>query len=123
MNDMLEHRSITDELSIAFHFTDGEKFTQTLPIDCADAAQDVMEWFKDKKGTPVWTWLHPHSSKVQMIPRSQVVFIEITGFIAIEGKDSKWYQRVMDKFRALRMLRRMKGGVPVGEDSKTFAKS
>lgn len=102
MND-LDQRSATDEFSIIFHFTDGDILTQSLSIDHADTAQDVIDWFKDKRGSPVWTWLNPHSARVQMIPRSKVVFIEIIGYIQPDGQKSKWYQRIIDKYQAWRM--------------------
>lgn len=104
MNE-LEDRALSSELSIIFHFTDGERYTQTLPIDHADAAQDVMDWFKDKKGSPVWTWLDPYYQRVKMIPRTKVVFIEIVGYISPDGHDSRWYQRLFDKYRVWRMTK------------------
>jgi len=99
VNETLEHRARFEELTIEFHFVDCEKFTQNLPIDNADAAQDVMEWFRDPKAGPVWTWRNPHSSKIQMIPRTKITFIQINGYIDLEQSESKWYQRLLDKCR------------------------
>jgi hypothetical protein len=106
VNETIDHRARADELTIEFHFVDGEKFTQHLPIDDADAAQDVMEWFNDPKGSPAWTWKHPHECKIQMIPRAKITFIQIQGFIDLEGKESKWYQRIMDKIRTKLLMKK-----------------
>jgi hypothetical protein len=110
MNETIDHHARADELTIEFHFVDGEKFTQSLPIDDADAAQDVMEWFRDPKGGPVWTWRHPHSAMIQMIPRSKITFIQINGFIDLDdGKESKWYHRLIFRFQSYLMLRKGSG--------------
>lgn len=121
MNETINHHARADELTIEFHFVDGEKFTQSLPIDHADAAHNVMEWFNDPKGSPAWTWKVPHESKIQMIPRSKLTFIQINGYIDLEGRESRWYERWMFKFRSYLILR--KGWVARGKNNKNFQES
>lgn len=112
MNDTIGRpQSIAEQLEIVFHFVDGEKFSQELSMDDADAAESVMEWFRNPKGGPVWTWRHPNFSKVQMIPRAHVTFIEIRGYIDFDdGRDSRWYERLAYKIKAMRMTKRLKAG-------------
>ena len=108
MKGMLEQEAKTEQLTIVFHFTDGEKFTQELPIDHADAAEDVLNWIADKKGSPIFKWLDPWHSKVQVVVRSQVTFIEIHGYLDPQGKESKWFHKLKDKFKTFMYFKALK---------------
>jgi hypothetical protein len=108
MRDTIEPTARTDQLIITFHFTDGEKFTQELSINQIEAAEDVLRWIANAKGSPVYKWRHPEELKVKVVVRSHITFIEIAGYIEPEGSSSKWYQRVADKFRARKIMKQLK---------------
>jgi len=99
MNDLLERRSVRDEITITIHFVDGNLFVQPLPIDQADAVQEFMDWFRDPGKHKVWAWHVVAEQKIHMLNHAHIMGVDIEGYIEPEGRPSRWYERLADRIR------------------------
>lgn len=105
MNDLREQPRRTDEITIRFVFSNGDDFVQPLSMDEADGVQDLIDWFRDSKSVPIWTWRVPSAQMSHMLNKAHIMAIDIDGYIEPEGEPSKWYQRLIDKTRTKWLLR------------------
>lgn len=99
MNSIYEQPQTSGEIEIHIRMTNGEIHIQPLPLDYADGADDLMNWFRDPKAGPVWTWHCLSGCKLTAIARSSISAIDIYGYIEPEGNKVKWYQKIADKVR------------------------
>ena len=105
MNSLVDQP--TDEITIRFIFVGEESFIQTLPIDESDGVQDLLDWYRDNKAVPIWTWSVPSVQKVHMLNKAHIIGIDIDGYIEPEGKDSKWYEKLLDKIKTKWMMQKI----------------
>lgn len=103
--ELIEKPSTTDEIIIHIHMVSGETHIQPLPLDHADGAIDLMEWFRDPKAGPVWTWQVPSHQKLSALHRIHIIAIEIFNFVEPENNKVRWYQRLLDKYHAWKITR------------------
>jgi hypothetical protein len=98
VNDLIERPTTQEhDINIRITFVNGDVFEQPLTMNEMDGVQDLMDWFRDTKGTPVWTWHVPSISELHMLNRAHIMGIDIDGYIEPDGKDSRWYERLADK--------------------------
>lgn len=102
MNDILDHQEQqTYEINIRFVFVNGDTFEQPLSIDEADGVQDLIDWFRDPKAIPVWTWKVPSMQKSHMLHKTHIMSIDVDGYIEPDGRESRWFERLVDRIRVM----------------------
>lgn len=110
MNELIEYPiPQTEEISIRFCFVDGDCFTQQLFINQADIVEELLKWYRDKKGPPTWSFNYSPTSKIALFSRSHIMSIEIDGYIELSRTTHKWYEKLFDKILTKIVFYRMKG--------------
>lgn len=119
MNELMGQSKEQEErsASIIFSFTNGMTYTQEVYWKQADLIEDLLAWFRDKNSKPVWTWDYTPVSKLMLIQKSQIMSIEIEGYIELTRTTQKWHEKLFDKFRTKFIFLKMKGGDPVSKRS------
>jgi hypothetical protein len=103
MNNLLERRSVGNEITISVHFVSGDTFVQPLPIDQADAVQEFMDWFRNPGKHKVWAWHVVAEQAVHMLHHDKIIAVDIEGYIEPDGRSSRWYERLIDRIRLRRL--------------------
>ena len=108
MNELVEQPiQYTEEISIRIVMSAGDDFIQPLSIEDLEGAQNLMDWFRNPKGSPVWTWQVPSERKAHMLHRIHIMGIDIDGYIEPDNNKVRWYHRKIDRFRVWLMARKV----------------
>ena len=108
MNELIEQPTKqTEEISIRIVMSAGEDFIQPLSIEDLEGAQNLMNWFRNPKQGPVWTWQVPSVRKAHMLHRIHIMGIDIDGYIEPDDNKVRWYHRMVDRFRVWLMSRKV----------------
>lgn len=99
MQGLLESRSVGDEITICIHCANGDNFEQSLPIDFADDVQDFINWYRNPKRDKVYTFYSAIDHRSHLIQYNQITAVVIDGYIEPEGRQSRWYERIIDRIR------------------------
>jgi hypothetical protein len=100
------HRPIAAEITLSIHMVDGSTFMQELSIDDADGAQAFLDWFRQPGKCKVWTWQAPTCSMLHSLHHAHITAVDIEGYIEPEGRETRWYERLVDRLRLWSWLRR-----------------
>jgi hypothetical protein len=112
MNELIEHpiQQDEDKIMVVFTFANGSEYTQHVYLKNADMVEDLLKWYRDKNSKPTWTWDYSKVSKLMLIQKSQIVTIEIEGYIELVRITQKWHEKLFDKFITAVIFLRMNGG-------------
>lgn len=103
-------RRAPNEIIVRIAFVDGSEFVQPFPIDYADAVQDFMDWFREPGRIKVWSWHSPAASAFHMFHHRNIIAVDIEGYIEPEGRDSRWYERFIDRLVLWRLRKEVNRG-------------
>lgn len=102
MNSLAD-KQIADEITISIHFVDGDTFVQPIPVEDAEIVQDFMDWFACPGKDLVWSWHVDQAQQIYMMHHSKIMAVDIQGYIEPEGRKTRWYERLLDKWRARKL--------------------
>lgn len=111
MNELIEQPEKLKEISVMFTFTSGCTFTQGIPMKYADAVEDLLAWYRNKKSKPTWTWDYTPVQEIRIFQKIHIIAIDIEGYIELAIHNQKWYEKLyrkaVDKIRTKWMLRKL----------------
>ncbi len=93
---------IAEKIMITVHFISGDMLVQPIPVDQADYVQEFMDWYRNPGKTKVWAWHCFNDRSIHMFCHAQIAAVDIEGYIEPEGRASRWYERLIDRFRTWR---------------------
>lgn len=100
MNDLIETpQKQVDEISIRMVMQAGDDFIQTLALEDLEGVQNLMDWFRDPKQGPVWSWLVPSARKIHMLHRIHIMGIDIDGYVEPDNNKVRWYHTTIDRLK------------------------
>lgn len=110
MNELIEPQlpQIDDEITVRFCFVDGDCYTQQVFMKQAHLVEELLAWFRDKKGSPTWTWNYTPIHRIVTFSRSHIMSIEIDGYIELSRTTHKWYEKIFDKLITAIIFMKMK---------------
>lgn len=106
------------EILVNVQFSNGNEYNQPLEID-SDGAQEFMDWFRNPKGGPVWSWQVPSCQRIHMFHRIHIAAVDVSGYIEPEFNKTKWYEKLFDKFLTMFIFLRMRGGELIERETET----
>lgn len=108
----LENRATAEEgeLLLIIHFVDGDSLEQSVTVEEAEVVQGFIEWFRSPGRYPVHSLHFPLEGKIKLLRHSNITAVEIEGYIEPEGRDSRWYERMLHKYKAWRVSRALSRG-------------
>ncbi|WP_226000907.1 hypothetical protein [Paenibacillus sp. BJ-4] len=106
MNGLIDAESQEiHEIEIKVHFVDGDTFSQHLPFEYTEAVQDFLDWFRKPGRQKVFTFFTPATRDIHALHHSKIMAVDVSGYIEPDGRESRWYERLIDRFRLWRMTR------------------
>lgn len=97
----LNDKQLAEEIVITIHLVCGEVITQPCTIEETDSVQDFINWFRDPGKDKVYTWWSQEHST--LIAHSNISAIFVDGYYEPMGEESKWYHKLLDKWRARKL--------------------
>lgn len=91
-----------EEVLVVIHMASGETFTQPIPLDDLDYVQEFMDWYRNPGKEKVWAWHCLNTRSIHLFQFDQIAAVDIEGYIEPDGRPSRWYERLVDRFRAWR---------------------
>ncbi|RJX40875.1 hypothetical protein D3P09_02295 [Paenibacillus pinisoli] len=102
-------RPISNAITLSIHLADGSIFVQELSVEESEGAQSFLEWYRKPGRAKVWTWQVPSESTLHALHHSHIIGVDMEGYIEPEGRSSKWYERILDRWYVWRWARRGSG--------------
>lgn len=129
MNELIEsEQENAYPITVYITLSNGNAYNQPLEID-SDGAQSFMDWFRDPKGGPVWSWNTPTEKKIVMFHRTHIASVDVSGYLEPDGRESRWYERLLDKIHTKLYFvwrkmgnRFVKGGEDIGKSQNELRK-
>ncbi|WP_068505730.1 hypothetical protein [Paenibacillus kribbensis] len=95
----------TEEITLSIHLVNGEIFEYYFPIDESENVEVFLSWYKKPGRDKVFTVHTPHLKEIRSFCHSNIAFVAVDGYIEPNGRESKWHERLIDRFRLWRMTR------------------
>lgn len=109
MNDLIDKPvQKTDEIKVKFIFANTETYIQPVPMANADWIEELLEWYRNPKSRPTWTWNHVLISEIVLFQKTHIMSIEIEGYIELSSFKYKWHEKVKDKFKTFMYFKALK---------------
>lgn len=108
MNEVKEQpQQTSDNICVRFIFANGNAYEQEVFMQQAEFVEELLKWFRDKKGYPTWAWNHHSVSKIAIFNKAHIMAIEIDGYIELARTSYKWHEKLLDKIRTKWIMRKL----------------
>lgn len=91
---------IADDITVCVHLTGGQVYEQSFTIDEADHVQTLIDWLRKPGRENTITIEHTASRTLHILHHDKIAVVDITGYIEPAGRASRWYERLIDRWRA-----------------------
>jgi len=99
MIDAIDRNPVDQEnVLVVIHMVSGETFTQPIPLDNVDIVQDFMDWYRSPGKEKIWAWHCIKERSIHMLRHDKIGAVDIEGYIEPDGRPSRWYERLIDRF-------------------------
>ncbi|MEC4566757.1 hypothetical protein L8C07_12445 [Paenibacillus sp. CMAA1739] len=103
MNDLSIEKA--EEITVSIHLVNREIFEYYYPADELENVEVFLSWYKKPGRDKVFTIHTPHLKEIRSLNHENIVFVSVDGYIEPYGRESRWYERLIDRFRLWRMTR------------------
>lgn len=94
-----------EEITVSIHLVNREIFEYYCPADELENVEVFLSWYKNPGRDKVFTIHIPHLKEIRSLNHENIVFVSVDGYIEPDGRESRWYECLIDRFRLWRMTR------------------
>lgn len=94
-----------DKITLSIHLVNGGIFEYYFPMDESKNLEVFLSWYKKPSRDKVFTIHTPHLKEIRSLNHENIVLVLVDGYIEPDGRESRWYERLIDRFRLWRMTR------------------
>lgn len=89
------------EVIINVHFTNGDLFSQ--PVDKYSDAQEFIDWYRKPGRDTLYEFHCVSDNQIHLLRHEKITAVDVDGYIEPSGRSSRWYEKIVNKFRVWRM--------------------
>ncbi|PPQ49110.1 hypothetical protein C5G87_06970 [Paenibacillus peoriae] len=103
MNSLLTKAE--EKITLSIHMVNGETFVNRFPVDDCEVVEVFLAWYRSPRWTKVFTFHKVYDAEIYSIHHRNIALVRVEGYIEPDGRGSRWYERLIDRFRLWRMTR------------------